>query len=436
MLSRTHMRIGAATSLAILQPTTLPATVVSVAGGYLGGWTCDVDSHNKEEAGDYTDGWGILIPLGIVMALDYLLGAGICKYIIAHRSYTNLVGIGAFLLLLFVGSRTNHHTFTHSLLAVLLYSVALFFVFPPMVPSFVIGMVLHILVDLLGYQGVRVLYPLSFNPCFKITGKKKEERKKVSDVTGFLALAATLVLAVWFSARSIGESSNIPEVVSEAQSSIAVLGLSSFQLYLVAVNIVSFVVLIVSFNVQRSMTNERVWRVVSATGVAFEYVLALLGGAVGLCLGQIVIALSGKLRDGGKFEVYQDEVYWYVLYLASAVSWALVYLTVAHGGADFARLASFNPLGHLPLLAGFAAINVATYFAFDASGDGRTKEGKSKKNRFLLLMLCAAGGSIGGFLAMAVTGAKRGIEYFKLGVPLLIIPNAVCLVCLVLLGVA
>lgn len=48
-------------------------------------------------------------------------------------------------------------------------------------------------------------------------------------------------------------------------------------------------------------------------------------------------------------------------------------------------------------------------------------------------MLSALGGSIGGFLAMAVTGTKQGIDYFKLGVPLLIIPNAVCLV---LLGVA
>lgn len=70
---------------------------------------------------------------------------------------------------------------------------------------------------------------------------------------------------------------------------------------------------------------------------------------------------------------------------------------------------------------------------FKASGDGRTKAGKSKVIQFLLLMLCALGGSIGGFLAMAVTGTKQGIDYFKLRVPLLIIPNAVCLV---LLGVA
>ena len=37
MMSRTHMRVGAAASLAILQPTTLAAAIVSVAGGYLGG---------------------------------------------------------------------------------------------------------------------------------------------------------------------------------------------------------------------------------------------------------------------------------------------------------------------------------------------------------------------------------------------------------------
>jgi uncharacterized membrane protein YsdA (DUF1294 family) len=118
------------------------------------------------------------------------------------------------------------------------------------------------------------------------------------------------------------------------------------------------------------------------------------------------------------------------------LSWALVYLTVDRGGADFTRLTSFKPLEHIILLVVFAAVNLVTFLAFKASGDGRTKAGKSKVIQFLLLMLCALGGSIGGFLAMAVTGTKQGIEYFKLGVPLLIIPNAVCLVCLILLGVA
>ena len=433
MMSRTHMRVGAAASLAILQPTTLAATIVSVAGGYLGGWICDVDSHNKEEVGDYTDGWGILIPLGIALAFDYLFGIGICRYVISHRSYANLAGLAAFLVLLFIGSRTSHHTFTHSLLAVLLYSVALLLAFPPIVPAFAIGMVTHILVDLLGHKpGVQILFPLSFKPRLN----KVKANGKANDVVGYLALAATIVLTVWFVARSIGEASNVPQAVSSAQSTIVALGLNGFQLYLIAINVVAFIVAVVDyFRVLRDVLNERPAGVMDSIHVALVYALSLLGGAIGLFLGEVFSNLYERVRFGPN-DFSRDEVYWYVLYLASALSWALVYLTVDRGGADFTRLTSFKPLEHIILLVVFATVNLVTFLAFKASGDGRTKAGKSKVIQFLLLMLCALGGSIGGFLAMAVTGTKQGIEYFKLGVPLLIIPNAVCLVCLILLGVA
>ena len=43
MKSETHMYVGAAASLAILQPTGIDGTIVSIAGGMLGGWLCDID---------------------------------------------------------------------------------------------------------------------------------------------------------------------------------------------------------------------------------------------------------------------------------------------------------------------------------------------------------------------------------------------------------
>lgn len=53
----------------------------------------------------------------------------------------------------------------HSLMAVVLFSFALWLAFPQVVPAFAIGMLLHMALDMTNKMGVQVLFPLRFKPC-------------------------------------------------------------------------------------------------------------------------------------------------------------------------------------------------------------------------------------------------------------------------------
>lgn len=148
-----------------------------------------------------------------------------------------------------------------------------------------------------------------------------------------------------------------------------------------------------------------------------------------------------ELRKFGKHHgdtlFHEDEAYWFVLYLASGIAWVLIYMAMGYKwGVDFNRIQEIRILDHLPLVAGYVAINIITFAAFMLTGDGRRKVGKSTFLRFVLILLCATGGALGGFVTIGFTGKKDSIDYFRLGVPLLICTNVVTVVCLMLMGIA
>jgi len=169
MNSRTHMLVGAALSVALLRPLNATALLIDIAGGFLGGWICDVDVNTKTEAKDYFFGVDIILPLCVIAFIDRFCSLGIIDHILLRLGPKSALGISCFMALLVLGSQwkvlCRHRTFMHSLLAVGLFSCALELVFAPLVPSFFIGMVAHILLDMTNKMGVQVLYPLSFKPC-------------------------------------------------------------------------------------------------------------------------------------------------------------------------------------------------------------------------------------------------------------------------------
>lgn len=270
MMCKTHMCVGAAAALAILQPDTVAECLVGVAGGYLGGWVCDVDSANKSEFEDYFEGWEILIPLAIVAGVDWLFNIGIVNYIISHRSYINIVGMVAFIALLALGSQTNHHTFTHSLLGLVLFGISLFLVFPPILPAFVIGMLLHILLDMFGFLDVQLFYPLRFKKSFHFI----HAAGKANSVIYFSALALTLMEAIWFIARSIGGQSDFIAAVAQANQTASAFGLNNVQLYLIGANVVAFMIMVINYiRVLHDAINERPANFFDTIHVMLVYVL-------------------------------------------------------------------------------------------------------------------------------------------------------------------
>lgn len=442
MNSKTHMYVGAAASLAILQPVGVGNSLIGIAGGLLGGWLCDIDLNTKSDLGDYFAGAELLAVLGIIGALDFFFGFGIIDYILVHRSIISAVGAALFVLLGVLGAKwpalNPHRTFMHSLLAVALFSVALALAFPPIVLPFAIGMLLHILLDLTNKSGVQILFPLGFKPCLQWCDSDGTADK----VIRFIALAATIFLAVWRISGGIVGSSDLATIVVQAQQRASLLGLSMFQIYVIAINIFTFLFACYDYQrYNRNMRDDKGESPFDTINTYFCNLLTFAGGALGMLIALIVCNLDTKRSWDGYANVdmvrqgEDGNAYWYVLVVSALIAWVGIYLAVVNPlGLDYRELASFSPLGHIPLIAGFIALNLLTFYAFWRDRDHKRR--RFDGVQFMLLLLCAIGGSVGGLVAMAVTGKKMGSGHFINGVPLLLVANAITIVILILTGIA
>ena len=106
---------------------------------------------------------GRLIVAGIALAafaIDYWYGAGVCNYLLESLGAKLVGGIAVFVALTFVGAHTDHRSFTHSLVAMMGFCVAVWLAFEPMLPFFVAGYASHLVMDLTNYQPIKLLWPM------------------------------------------------------------------------------------------------------------------------------------------------------------------------------------------------------------------------------------------------------------------------------------
>jgi inner membrane protein len=167
MMGKTHFTVGLATALAVLQPKTLSECLTAVIAGSLGGVTADNDTllESSALAGQITSLRTVLL----VLLLDYLLGSGMCAYIMENEG-TAASGLIAFLILWVIGYFSAHRTFTHSFLAMVLYSLSMGLIYPPLALGFMAAYLSHLFLDLLNKKKLPLLYPIkcgvSLNLCY------------------------------------------------------------------------------------------------------------------------------------------------------------------------------------------------------------------------------------------------------------------------------
>lgn len=168
MMSKTHIAVGVAASLAILQPATLGGCLACVIGGSVGGDICDIDVKPSDCVRDALYGHAIVSTIvSVALLADYLLGAGICAAFAAHVGPEMALGLLVLILAGIWGYRSKHRTFTHSLLGLVAMSGALWLVCPVLAPPFAIGFAAHVLLDLLNHKKVQLLYPFKIL-CFSL----------------------------------------------------------------------------------------------------------------------------------------------------------------------------------------------------------------------------------------------------------------------------
>lgn len=163
MLGKTHMAVGAAATLAVIQPSSAYELVLALGGGVVGALISDIDVGTSESHRDADVVSGLaVISVAVALALDFFLGIGIVETIRSRESLIRIVGG----LLLFIGicafgKEQPHRSFMHSILALLALSLAVFLIYPPLVPYFGVGFLSHLASDIFNRKQVWILYPFT-----------------------------------------------------------------------------------------------------------------------------------------------------------------------------------------------------------------------------------------------------------------------------------
>lgn len=194
MMCRTHLTVGVASALVATLPIGPKACCIATIGGVLGGIVPDNDILDNDYTGDALLGQILAgsITAGILI-LDKIFKIGICNELFS-RSLINLIfGSILFIGLYIFGFFQEHRKFTHSFLAMILYSFAVLCIYPPFAKPFLIGYLSHIIIDLFNKRKVQIFAPLKFEMCFNICYANKLGNK----ILMYSGLAISIIMLLF-----------------------------------------------------------------------------------------------------------------------------------------------------------------------------------------------------------------------------------------------
>lgn len=169
MSGTTHILLGTAATICVTQPTTKTELIAATLVGALGSMIADIDTDNSKISTFFRSGLFLLILFGYLQLHYGVVDvSSIYQYMETQFALPQMIGCFVFLLLLLLGTFTKHRHVTHSIEYTLLLCVCMYFIQPSFVLPLAIGLLSHIVLDLLNYKKVRLslLFKLEF--AFKI----------------------------------------------------------------------------------------------------------------------------------------------------------------------------------------------------------------------------------------------------------------------------
>lgn len=189
MEKKTHIAFAIAASSVLLNPIALKYKTINIVASSIGGLLPDIDVTTSETHKDVTiiSVISFLFMLTII-GLDFYYNFGILKLISKNFNiFKFILGIGLFLLICSHGLHTPHRSFMHSIFASVLLSGTIYLIFKPAVIPFFIGMISHIVIDLLNKIKVQVFYPLNYRIGFNLVSSNGFVSKIICILSLFIA---------------------------------------------------------------------------------------------------------------------------------------------------------------------------------------------------------------------------------------------------------
>lgn len=169
MQGKTHIAGAVALTTLITQPKTVGEFLLCVGISAVGGAICDIDVDGSIGSKQLKkiSGFGVIILLLLVVAL--LTGRAEFSSIMAKENslVRTCFGIVLMFVLCWFGRKQPHRTFMHSILGVALITLSSYLIFTEVWIYMLLGMLSHILLDLLNKKKITLLYPLK-KPKFAI----------------------------------------------------------------------------------------------------------------------------------------------------------------------------------------------------------------------------------------------------------------------------
>lgn len=163
MEKRTHIACANMLSLSIIRPQSINALLLTTSVATLAGILPDIDLKDSTSDKIFDRLMSVLITIIIMtLLLKAMTGLNIISELKKYNNILNyLITFSIFTLTAYLGSKTKHRSFTHSILAATIYGIILSYsVSNSILKTFIISYTSHILLDILNMKGVSLLYPI------------------------------------------------------------------------------------------------------------------------------------------------------------------------------------------------------------------------------------------------------------------------------------
>ena len=160
-MGKTHITVGMASALLVAQPSDFAGCLIAVIGGSIGGIMCDIEVRSNPRCRDALHARLIVLVIVTIAVLVEAAVGGPLSNAILHGNRVLVVGGAAIAAATAAYSRfrSTHRGFSHSLLALALFSGGLLAILPALAVAFALGFVSHVLLDLLNKKPIQLLYP-------------------------------------------------------------------------------------------------------------------------------------------------------------------------------------------------------------------------------------------------------------------------------------
>ena len=197
MEKKTHIACASLISLSLIKPSSIQELLITIGVSALGGVLPDVDLKDSTSDKLFDRLMTSLITIIIMsIIINYYFNINLYNIIKGYNNIFNYVlCISIFIIMSYLGSKTPHRSFTHSLLGLFIYSAIISYSFSKeIVLIFSISFLSHILLDLFNMKGITLFYPLKNGFSLNICEVKGTVNRILFIVASILNLVVLILL--------------------------------------------------------------------------------------------------------------------------------------------------------------------------------------------------------------------------------------------------